>query len=163
MPFVGQKIGGGVCEHNKRGRPSKGSRMIRTSIRVREDKWKAFDKMCKDQGSSACFELRSYIDARLGGESVATARYPLIINLSQNYLMNNKRPRRIGNYPLSELDVDRVKHFGSREKCTFCKEKPIYLGFIWVSKHECNVCFLCDVHHADSKARYGVKYGYRRC
>lgn len=160
--FVGQKIGAGVSVADMRGRPCKGSRMGKMTFRVEVEKRERFVEYCRSIGSSACFELRNYVDARLGGESVVTSRYPLTIHLTQQYLFNNKRPRRIRNYPFEELESGWVvQHFGSREKCAYCGEKPSFLGFIWVSRRECNVSFLCDVHHAVSKERR-QNYGFRR-
>jgi len=136
--------------------------MGKVSFRVDLGKWRRFVELCKRLGSSSCFELRSYIDARLGGESVVTSRQPLVIHQTLYYLFQNKRPRRIANYSFPNDETVRVQYFGSLGKCAFCQGKPVVLGHIWNSETECRSCYLCASHHEYYK-RYAKRYGWRPC
>jgi hypothetical protein len=128
------------------------------SIRVDKKRWKQFVELCRRRGTSTCLEIRSYIDARLGGESVVTARHPFILHQTVMYQL--PRPRRKPRLPEEPAEIT-VQYFGAPEKCAHCKNKPFVLGQMYVSPLECHKMYLCRVHHDYYKKRLGVGYSFK--
>jgi len=132
--------------------------LVARSIRVDKKRWAQFVKWCQDKGTSTCFEIRSYIDARLGGEAVVTSRQPLTIH--QTVMYQTDRPRRKAVLPEHKETVT-MQYFGSLQKCTHCGGKPRVLGHVWVSPMECHAMYLCSPHHKYYKKKRALRYSFK--
>lgn len=132
--------------------------LVARSIRVDPEQWKDFVEFCRERKTSTCFEIRSFIDARLGGEAMVTARQPLTVH--QTVIYEVDRPRRKAVLPESDVKV-RIEYFGSGEKCGFCDREPVVLGYVWVSDTLCNAMYLCGSHDSYHKEKYGSRYSFR--
>lgn len=120
--------------------------------------WNDFVKWCREHKTSTCFEIRSYIDARLGGEAVVTSRHPLTVH--QTVIYQVERPRRKAHLPETEEKVT-MQYLGGVNRCAHCKAKPVFLGHVWVSNSLCHALYLCSPHHDFYNKKQDIRYSFK--